>query len=80
MSDSFRLGPCPTRLFCDFESPDICNYVNDVSGNFNWTRHKGKTDSFETGPPYDHTTFTSEGNGNARKIDLAVCHRFFSRL
>ena len=55
------LGPCPTQKFCDFESPDICGYVYDQSGNFNWTRHQGQTSSATTGPPYDHTTFTSQG-------------------
>ncbi len=55
------IGPCPLQRFCDFESDNICGYVHDTSGNFNWTRHRGSTFSLDTGPPYDHTTFTSEG-------------------
>ena len=55
------LGPCPATQFCDFESPDICNYQDDVTGQFKWTRHKGSTSSSNTGPPYDHTYQTSEG-------------------
>jgi hypothetical protein len=39
----------------------MCGYSHDPSGTFNWTRHRGSTDSFDTGPPYDHTTFTSAG-------------------
>ncbi|CAF0847412.1 unnamed protein product, partial [Rotaria sordida] len=54
-------GPCPIQRSCDFESQDICGYVNDPSGNFNWTRYRGQTSSTSTGPPYDHTTFTKEG-------------------
>ncbi|CAF4840990.1 unnamed protein product, partial [Rotaria sp. Silwood1] len=54
-------GPCSTQRFCDFESQDICGYVHDPSGNFNWTRYRGQTSSTSTGPPYDHTTFTEEG-------------------
>jgi len=61
------LGPCPIQRFCDFESQDLCGYINDPSGSFNWTRNKGTTSSWYTGPPYDHTTFTSEGNIEIRK-------------
>ena len=55
------LGACPATQFCDFESPDICNYQHDVTAKFKWTRNKGSTDSLSTGPPYDHTYQTSEG-------------------
>ncbi|CAF0718676.1 unnamed protein product [Adineta steineri] len=54
-------GPCPMQRFCDFESSDICGYTDDPSGTFNWTRNRGTTGSWYTGPPYDHTTYTSEG-------------------
>jgi hypothetical protein len=37
---------------CDFEK-DYCGFMNDSTGNFNWTRNKGKTSSDETGPPGD---------------------------
>jgi hypothetical protein len=57
----FSLGTCPIRLFCDFESADLCGYTHDASGNFEWSRQRGSTSSLYTGPPYDHTTFTSEG-------------------
>ena len=55
------LGACPATQFCDFETPDICNYQHDLTAKFKWTRNKGATDSFSTGPPYDHTYQTSEG-------------------
>lgn len=45
---SFDDGAC-TKQACDFESPDICGYTNDPSGNFDWTRNKGPTASFGTG-------------------------------
>lgn len=68
------LGNCPTRLYCDFESDDICGYTYDQSGNFNWTRYRGSTSSYGTGPSYDHTTFTSEGT----TIDLCMYSTYFS--
>ena len=54
-------GPCPFQRFCDFEASNICGYTNSPSGTIDWTRHSGTTTSWYTGPPYDHTTFTSEG-------------------
>jgi hypothetical protein len=47
-------GYCPVAQFCDFESPDICGYENDPSGDFTWTRNRRGTSSLETGPSYDH--------------------------
>ena len=32
--------------------------------DFDFTRSKGHTDSYGTGPGYDHTTLTSSGNHN----------------
>ncbi|CAF0741635.1 unnamed protein product, partial [Brachionus calyciflorus] len=47
---------------CDFEDPSICGYTNDLTGNFNWTRNAGQTDSLSTGPSFDHSTGTSFGH------------------
>jgi hypothetical protein len=55
------LSSCPAQQYCDFESPAICNYQHDVTGDFKWTRNKGQTDSYNTGPPFDHTYQTGEG-------------------
>lgn len=42
-------GSC-IKDICDFESEDVCGYLNDtLNTNFNWTRNKGPTDSFNTG-------------------------------
>lgn len=54
------LGECPAQKFCDFEV-DMCSFVHDLSGDFKWSRNKGKTGSFDTGPPFDHTYQTPEG-------------------
>ena len=61
--DEVRLiiGQCPTTQFCDFETPDICNYQHDPTGQFKWTRNRGSTDSVNTGPSFDHTYQTKEG-------------------
>ena len=45
---SFDDGAC-NKNTCDFETADICGYINDLTGNFNWTRNKGPTASFDTG-------------------------------
>lgn len=45
------------QMFCDFESPGLCGWSNDLSHNFDWTRHNNMTPSgyIQTGPKYDHT-------------------------
>ncbi|KAK0068562.1 MAM and LDL-receptor class A domain-containing protein 2, partial [Biomphalaria pfeifferi] len=47
---------------CDFESPDICGYLQDTMDVFDWTRASGGTDSYNTGPTNDHTYKTSAGH------------------
>ncbi|XP_070566354.1 scavenger receptor cysteine-rich domain-containing protein DMBT1-like isoform X2 [Ptychodera flava] len=42
---------------CDFQD-DLCNWIQLRNDDFDWTRHKGSTDSPNTGPTSDH-------NGNA---------------
>jgi hypothetical protein len=45
---SFDDGAC-NKAICDFETPEICGYLNDPAGDFDWTRNKGPTASFGTG-------------------------------
>ena len=40
---------------CDFEK-SICGFTQDINDNFDWTRHKGSTSSWSTGPSADYTT------------------------
>lgn len=40
---------------CDFEK-DTCNWYQDQSDDFDWTRSAGSTGSSATGPGTDHTT------------------------
>jgi hypothetical protein len=49
---------------CDFESTDRCGFTDDLSAKFSWTHHKGSTPTDLTGPDFDHTTFTKQGNQN----------------
>ena len=47
---------------CNFDM-DACGWRNTLIGDdFNWTRHKGYTPSFDTGPSTDHTTKAKSGN------------------
>lgn len=48
--------------FCDFEDASICNYQQDPTDNFDWTRKAGRTTSSGTGPTNDHTYGTSAGD------------------
>lgn len=54
-------GKCPTTQYCDFESPDICNYQHDITADFKWDRQNKDTESYGTGPSFDHTYQTSQG-------------------
>ena len=42
------------EIDCDFED-DLCSWSNAVDDDFDWTRNKGATESFLTGPNGDHT-------------------------
>ena len=53
-------GSGPTN--CTFEDVYICNYIQDLTDNFNWTRQSGSTSSSNTGPSSDHTYGTSAGH------------------
>lgn len=44
---------------CDFQE-GFCQWFQLNDGDFNWTRHQGKTASHNTGPDTDATTGTSE--------------------
>ena len=47
---------------CNFDM-DACGWRNTFIGDdFNWTRHKGYTPSFDTGPSTDHTSKAKSGN------------------
>eukprot|EP00058_Branchiostoma_floridae_P021559 XP_002607049.1 hypothetical protein BRAFLDRAFT_118690 [Branchiostoma floridae] len=43
---------------CDFESYRICDYTQDRTDDFDWTRRRGSTITSGTGPTGDHTTGT----------------------
>ena len=45
---------------CNFEY-SMCSWYNMKDDEFDFTRHKGVTDSTGTGPKYDHTTGTTSG-------------------
>ncbi|XP_035699728.1 MAM and LDL-receptor class A domain-containing protein 1-like [Branchiostoma floridae] len=46
---------------CDFETANLCQYTQDRTDDFDWTRDSGGTPSGFTGPTGDHTTGTSSG-------------------
>ena len=55
---------------CTFEA-DTCGFVDDPTGRFNWTRHRGSTVSSGTGPSSDHTKGTSAGQ--LSEISSSIC-------
>ncbi|XP_006817542.2 MAM and LDL-receptor class A domain-containing protein 1-like [Saccoglossus kowalevskii] len=42
-------------MSCDFESMNVCGFVQDDDDVFDWTRNMGRTPSSATGPQVDHT-------------------------
>lgn len=46
---------------CEFETPKICGYTQDLGDVFDWTRGSGETASYYTGPKTDHTYGTAKG-------------------
>lgn len=57
-----RDGACPPSPLCDFETDEICGYVNDVSATIKWIRTTSQTSTPSTGPSFDHTLQTSQGH------------------
>ena len=55
---SLSLAPHPAD--CDFEK-DICKWKSAYFADMQWTRRKGSTPSWQTGPSKDHTTDSSLG-------------------
>ncbi|XP_041467526.1 MAM and LDL-receptor class A domain-containing protein 1-like [Lytechinus variegatus] len=47
--------PAPNPYSCDFEL-NFCTYIQSLDDDMNWTRQKGRTSSYDTGPSQDHTT------------------------
>ena len=57
-------GQCPPPVSCSFET-GLCDFRNDknsVIDDFDWVVRTGKTPSFLTGPPADHTRGDKLGN------------------
>lgn len=50
-------GNCPSTLYCDFETEDICGFTNYPLASFTWTRNNGPTFTDGTGPSFDHVNF-----------------------
>ncbi|XP_047128245.1 MAM and LDL-receptor class A domain-containing protein 1 isoform X1 [Hydra vulgaris] len=51
----------PSIYDCSFET-GLCGFLNiNATDSFDWTRHKGETGSWGTGPTADHTLGTKDG-------------------
>jgi hypothetical protein len=48
-------------LSCDFEDGVLCQYTQDTTDNFDWTRQQRNTASVGSGPTNDHTYGTAQG-------------------
>lgn len=65
----FDSCPVDDRL-CTFEDPSMCNYVNDHSTQYNWTRTTGDEHIISASKPLtDHTDDTS--NGGYMIVDIS---------
>ncbi|KAL9985794.1 hypothetical protein ACROYT_G008239 [Oculina patagonica] len=63
-------APPPAVVSCNFDN-DVCGFVQDSNDKFDWTRNKGGTGSYQTGPSADHTT----GNGYYMYIETSSPRR-----
>uniref|UniRef100_A0A8C5MKX6 MAM and LDL receptor class A domain containing 1 n=1 Tax=Leptobrachium leishanense TaxID=445787 RepID=A0A8C5MKX6_9ANUR len=52
---------CPPELQCNFED-GLCNWVQDIEDDFDWTMIQGSTPTLDTGPMKDHTFGTAKGH------------------
>lgn len=52
--------PMVDDISCDFEV-DFCNYTQATDDLFDWSRHRGPTESRGSGPDVDHTLGTALG-------------------
>lgn len=55
--------PAPIINNCTFEG-GFCSWTNLKGDNFDWTRSRGGTASWNTGPNVDHTLGTNQGINN----------------
>ncbi|XP_038071819.1 MAM and LDL-receptor class A domain-containing protein 1-like [Patiria miniata] len=53
--------PLPVVLNCDFNSNNLCQFINNQNDDFDWTLNNGNTPSTDTGPDSDHSTTNSSG-------------------
>nr|XP_054757010.1 MAM and LDL-receptor class A domain-containing protein 2-like [Lytechinus pictus] len=54
-------GDCKAAHACDFQSPDLCQYTQDDTDDFDWLWGDGSTDTIGTGPDVDATYGTVYG-------------------
>ena len=55
------LDRCPSERLCDFESPNICGFENDLNADFKWNRLSGDTMFSFDSVIFDHTYQTGQG-------------------
>ena len=61
---------------CDFESDNICGFVQDNLDDFDWLRTNASTQSSDTGPEKDHTLGTSSGNLDNKQTKQTILKMF----
>ncbi|CAF4949449.1 unnamed protein product, partial [Rotaria magnacalcarata] len=63
----FNPGPCPASTVCDFESSDLCSYVNDPTNTIDWKRYQAGANA--SIPPVDVTYSSTHGHFMFLKAD-----------
>ncbi|KAK2571470.1 Transmembrane protease serine 2 [Acropora cervicornis] len=68
--DNVEIRKCGgDELDCNFDT-STCGFFQATNDHFDWTRHRGRTPSFSTGPSSDHTS-GSEFDCN---FDVSTCN------
>ena len=76
----FNDGPCPLSNTCDFESADLCGYLNDPNSDYDWKRIQGFENNLNTEDDIDHSYGTQSGHYMITKSEQPHTKNKLSRL
>ena len=68
----------PSQYDCNFEQKTTCSWTQDQTDVFDWTVQRGRTSSVSTGPSFDHTTQSANGESLVQIITDGILKSFLS--
>ncbi|CAB4017111.1 MAM and LDL-receptor class A domain-containing 2-like [Paramuricea clavata] len=78
IDDISLMDSCPARdkFFCDFEDLNSCQWTQDKSDDFDWTRNQASTPLEGTGPLTDHTKSSGRTSDHEDVGGPSNAHKF----